>query len=242
MLWRSTQIQRGIFLGSARSRPANFTRTRDAGRPPGRRSAATEANQHARQNAFGATRTDATLRTAREYGGALGPAALLIYNLLVFKYYNLETGRCDPSLERMAADSGYSRASVAEAIAELERRGMIRHHRRVYQKETRPGARWEYAQDTNAYTLVKPERWRGYTVAPPRTPPVDGDTVGAPEPVEDTRTPEDKAGDDAAGIAAQAKQTLEIWAPAAEGSSADLARALLSAARTRLEQLRTKER
>ena len=178
----------------------------------------------------------------REYGGALGPAALLIYNLLVFKYYNLETGRCDPSLERMAADSGYSRASVAEAIAELERRGMIRHHRRVYQKETRPGARWEYAQDTNAYTLVKPERWRGYTVAPPRTPPVDGDTVGAPEPVEDTRTPEDKAGDDAAGIAAQAKQTLEIWAPAAEGSSADLARALLSAARTRLEQLRTKER
>lgn len=55
----------------------------------------------------------------------LRPAARAVGRRLVEPYLNLGSGRCDPSLDRLAGDTGFTRRSVFRALRELERAGLI---------------------------------------------------------------------------------------------------------------------
>lgn len=64
-------------------------------------------------------------RTALLMMAGLKPAARLVGAWLVDRC-NLQTGRCDPSQGRLAADTGLSERSVRRAIAELIAAGLVR--------------------------------------------------------------------------------------------------------------------
>ena len=57
----------------------------------------------------------------------LRPAAQKVAARLV-EHLNMETGRCDPSVGRMARDLGLSERSVRRAIVELEQLGLLRRY------------------------------------------------------------------------------------------------------------------
>lgn len=59
---------------------------------------------------------------------SLSPAAKAVGANLVDRF-NRQTGRCDPSVRRLAKDTGYSRRAIFGALKELEDAGIIRRQR-----------------------------------------------------------------------------------------------------------------
>lgn len=72
------------------------------------------------------------------------PCTQKIVLVMLADRHNGDTGRCDPSHDRLASDCGLTRRSVMDQLAKLDKAGFIRtHHRIVGQLKT-----------SNQYTLV----------------------------------------------------------------------------------------
>lgn len=100
-------------------------------------------------------------RTSGRYGGAIGAAALRVFECLIFDFLNHRTGRLDPSYEAIARKTGYSRSTVAVALARLKALGVIHWLRRCTRGTDALGA-FRLEQDTNAYAILPPTQWRGF--------------------------------------------------------------------------------
>lgn len=58
------------------------------------------------------------------------PAMQKFVLLALADRHNSDTGRCDPSMKRVADDCGMSRESVKRAVRELQKAGLIEAHQR----------------------------------------------------------------------------------------------------------------
>jgi DNA-binding transcriptional MocR family regulator len=83
---------------------------------------------------------------------------LRVLRSLAFRFLNLKSGRCDPSLMAIARDAGVGHATVSRALDRLERAGIIERDRRAVWVQT--GRRKHVAQDTNCYRLFPPQPFR----------------------------------------------------------------------------------
>jgi hypothetical protein len=116
------------------------------------------------------------------HGGIIGRTALATLYALLFDFLNHQTGRCDPSLDMIAAKACCCRRSVGTALAHLRDLGLLAWQRRC--EETRDAeGRFRLRQRTNAYAVLPPSQWRGYRDTDPPTP--SPDTLGAPVRVPD---------------------------------------------------------
>ena len=108
-------------------------------------------------------------RTARDRRkiGHLGPVALEVLRLLLFRYHCRKTGRLDPSLETLARAAGHSIAGVHAALKRLRQHGFLAWLRR-YRPTDGEGLRGpQVEQASNAYQLLVPRKLqRGVEGAP----------------------------------------------------------------------------
>ena len=72
------------------------------------------------------------------------PCTQKIVLLMLADRHNSDTGRCDPSHDRLASDCGLTRRSVMDQLAKLDKAGFIKTHHRVIDK----------LKTSNQYTLV----------------------------------------------------------------------------------------
>lgn len=101
----------------------------------------------------------------RRKNGHVGDGGLRVLNVLAFHRLNPATGRCDPTLETIAADAGISVSTVVRALADLERLELLSTRvRRWVLRERKP------EQTSNAYALRLPA-WH-------RPAPEPGDVAG----------------------------------------------------------------
>ena len=91
----------------------------------------------------------------RKNGDAGGGAGLRVLGVLAFHRLNLATGRCDPTLETIAADAGISVSTVVRQLDGLERQELLSTRvRRWVLRERKP------EQTSNAYALRLPAWYR----------------------------------------------------------------------------------
>lgn len=102
-----------------------------------------------------------TQQRPTKYGGGIGSTCLRVFECLVFDFLNFRTGRLDPSYERIAARTGLGRSTVAEALRQLRKLGIISWARRCY-KDTDENGAFRLKQDTNAYGVCPASQWLGY--------------------------------------------------------------------------------
>jgi hypothetical protein len=132
-----------------------------------------------------ARRWDRETRQPGRHGGIIGRTALTTLYALLFDFLNHRTGRCDPSLDTIAAKAGCCRRAVVNALARLRELGLLAWQRRCEEDRDAEG-RFRLRQRTNAYGLLPPSQWRGYR--DPEPPPPEPGTWGTPEPVLDPIT------------------------------------------------------
>ena len=72
------------------------------------------------------------------------PCTQKIVLVMLADRHNGDTGRCDPSHERLAGDCGLTRRSVIDQLAKLDKAGFIRTHHRIVGK----------LKASNQYTLM----------------------------------------------------------------------------------------
>ena len=83
-----------------------------------------DRNAKARIWAYALART-ARLRRPGQHRGPLTRATLDVLRTLLWHFHNRTSGRCFPSYERIADSARVHRATVARAIAALEREGVL---------------------------------------------------------------------------------------------------------------------
>jgi Helix-turn-helix domain len=125
---------------------------------------------------------DRGTRQSGRHGGIIGRTALAVLYTLAFDFLNHRTGRCDPSLDAIAAKAGCCRRTVVNALARLRDLGLLAWRRRCEEGRDDKG-RFRLRQRTNAYALLPPSQWRGYRDND--LPPPDPATLGAPERIPD---------------------------------------------------------
>jgi Bacterial regulatory proteins, gntR family len=126
---------------------------------------------------------NALKHAAGRYGGTLGSSCLLVLQCLVFDCQNWRTGQLDPSYEHIAAKTGLGRSTVAEALRRLKQLGIVFWQQRS-DHHWRDG-KFQLRQISNAYALLPPSQWRGFT-APSDAPPPAAGTWGDHPPLPDT--------------------------------------------------------
>jgi DNA-binding transcriptional MocR family regulator len=92
------------------------------------------------------------------HGGCLKRTGLHLLRTLLFYFLNGHTGRCDPSLARLAKICGMARSTVVQALRRLEAAGIVtivRRARCIWQQGRRRFVQW-----TNAYLLNIPSVFR----------------------------------------------------------------------------------
>ena len=114
------------------------------------------------------------------HGGALGHAGLQVLHTLIFDFLNYGSGRLDPSHAAIARKANVCERTVRYALTRLKDLGILNWVRRC-------AAKWEdgqfpLEQETNAYAVLPPSQWRGYT-EPPEPPEPDPGTWGAHPPL-----------------------------------------------------------
>jgi DNA-binding transcriptional ArsR family regulator len=129
-----------------------------------------DRNQRARL-IFLAERLDANTRKPRQHGGCLKRTGLQVLRVLLFHFHNVANGRCDPSLDTIAAAAGMARSTVVEALKRLEAAGILERIRRA--RWIRQAGRKRCVQWSNAYLLNVPTCYRqdegNYAVPTPAT-------------------------------------------------------------------------
>jgi DNA-binding MarR family transcriptional regulator len=116
-----------------------------------------DRNQRARL-IFLAERLDAQTKKKGKHGGCLKRTGLQVLRVLLFHFHNVATGRCDPSLDTIAAAAGMARSTVVEALKRLEAAGILERIRRA--RWIRQGGRKRCVQWSNAYRLNVPTCYR----------------------------------------------------------------------------------
>jgi DNA-binding transcriptional ArsR family regulator len=116
-----------------------------------------DRNQRARL-IFLAERLDANTRQPKQHGGCLKRTGLQVLRVLLFHFHNVANGRCDPSLDSIAAAAGMARSTVVEALKRLEAAGILERIRRA--RWIRQSGRMRCVQWSNAYRLNVPTRYR----------------------------------------------------------------------------------
>lgn len=123
---------------------------------------------------------DRTTHDKHRHGGIVGVFARVVYETLAFEFLNCRTGRCDPSLDQIAAKAAVSRRTVVKLLRRLRDLGVLTWIRRCEPGQDEAG-RFQLRQRTNAYFLCPVSQWKGYRGTDP--PPPTADTLGAPTPV-----------------------------------------------------------
>lgn len=99
--------------------------------------------------------------------GALGRNGLAVLHALIFDFLNYASGRLDPAQTTIARKAAISPRSVARGLAALKMAGVLNWLRRC--SASMEDGRFTLRQETNAYAILPPSQWRGYT--PPMEPP-----------------------------------------------------------------------
>jgi hypothetical protein len=126
-----------------------------------------------------------TRQTGRQ-DGALGRNGLAVLHALIFDFLNYASGRLDPGHASIARMANISKRSVARGLVALRRCGVLNWVKRCFAHRDETG-RYCLAQDTNAYGIISPSQWYGYTPAPEPPPPSPG-TWGDHPPLPDQIT------------------------------------------------------
>jgi hypothetical protein len=115
------------------------------------------------------------------HGGLVGSHVLLVLHTLIFEFLNHTTGRLDPSYNAIQRKTRLCRQTIARALARLRDLGIINWIRRCYEDKDECG-RFVLRQETNAYAILPPSQWRGYTEPAAPEPPYPS-TWGACPPL-----------------------------------------------------------
>lgn len=113
--------------------------------------------------------------------GAIGQAGLRVFYVLMFRFLNHGSGRCDPSYESIAEKACLSVATVGRALARLKAAGMLNWIPRC-ELEKGPEGGFLLRQISNLYGMVSSVSWRGFR-RPPDPPPPDPAAWGAAPPL-----------------------------------------------------------
>lgn len=70
-------------------------------------------------------------KAAGRRNGALGQIGLQVLRALVLRFHNSRTGLCCPSIWKLQLVTGLSRGAVCDALARLERSGLVKITRRI---------------------------------------------------------------------------------------------------------------
>lgn len=91
--------------------------------------------------------------TDRQHGtrGPLSTFGLHVLHVLLYRFADLRTGRCDPALDTIAKVAGVSRRAVVTAIARLKAHGFLSWVRRTEATGAAPGEGPQVRQVSNAY-------------------------------------------------------------------------------------------
>ena len=140
------------------------------------RSIPLDRNAKARIWAYALART-ARLRRSGQHRGPLTRATLDVLRTLLWHFHNRSSGRCFPSYERIADSARVHRATVARAIAALEREGVLTWENRLVRQrvaiEGLLGPQWVLVprRTSNAYRFHDYRRDAfGRPVDPPSSP------------------------------------------------------------------------
>jgi hypothetical protein len=128
-------------------------------------------------------------RRTRQRGrqdGALGRNGLAVLHAMIFDFLNFASGRLDPGYAEIARMANISKRSAARGLAALKRCGVLNWVRRCENFIDATG-RYCRAQLTNAYGIIPPSLWRGFTPTPEAPPPQPG-TWGDHPPLPDQIT------------------------------------------------------
>ena len=124
---------------------------------------------------------DRQTRRKDRHGGAVGHAALQVLHALIFDFLNYASGRLDPSYAAIARKANVCERTVASAIKRLRELGILNWVRRC--AETWRDGRFTLEQETNAYAVLPPSQWRGYSEPPEAPPPIMPGTWGDHPPL-----------------------------------------------------------
>jgi len=109
-------------------------------------------------------------KIAGRHGGLIGNHVLMVLHTLIFDFLNHSTGRLDPSYSAIQRRTRLCRQTVAKALARLKQLGIINWIRRCREDRDADG-RFALRQETNAYAILPPTQWHGFTDAPMPEPP-----------------------------------------------------------------------
>lgn len=122
-----------------------------------------------------ARRFERRTRKPGNQDGAIGRNGLAILQAMLFDCINYVSGELFPTYETLARLANISRASVGRGLAKLKSAGVVKWLMRCHRNDD-----GTMEQDSNAYSVQKPEAWRGYfTPAPAPIAPQRG-TWGDP--------------------------------------------------------------
>ena len=120
-------------------------------------------------------------KLAGRHGGLVGSHVLLVLYTLIFDFLNHATGRLDPSYKAIQRKTRLCRQTVATALARLKELGILNWQRRSVPDHDERGG-FILRQISNAYAILPPTQWRGYTDLDAPEPPHPG-TWGACPPL-----------------------------------------------------------
>jgi hypothetical protein len=133
-----------------------------------------------------ARRFERQTRQPGHQDGALGRNGLAVLHSLIFDFLNFTSGRLDPGHAAIARMANISKRSVARGLDALKRCGVLNWIKRC-ENFINDAGRYCRAQLTNAYGIIPPSLWHGYTPRPePPTP--DPGTWGDHPPMPDQIT------------------------------------------------------
>jgi hypothetical protein len=120
-------------------------------------------------------------KLAGRHGGLVGSHVLLVLHTLMFDFLNHATGRLDPSYKAIQRKTRLCYQTVAKALARLKELGILNWQQRsVPDHDVRGG--FILRQISNAYAILPPTQWRGYTDFEMPEPP-HATTWGASPPL-----------------------------------------------------------
>lgn len=117
-----------------------------------------------------AVRWNGSGKLAGRHGGLVGSHVLLVLHTLVFDFLNHATGRLDPSYKAIQRKTRLCHETVAKALARLKQLGILNWEKRAVPDHDKRGG-FILRQITNAYAILPPTQWHGFTDTEMPEPP-----------------------------------------------------------------------
>ena len=128
-----------------------------------------------------AVRWNGNGKLAGRHGGLIGSHVLLVLHTLIFDFLNHATGRLDPSYKAIQRKTRLCYQTVAKALARLKELGILNWAKRAVPDQDERGG-FILRQLTNAYAILPPTQWHGFTDTEMPEPPHPS-TWGASPPL-----------------------------------------------------------